>query len=215
MISTPSPQAWVQTNRSVRLRRRRRPRHLVLQARHAPRCQPTKPFSRLRLRPRLPPPRLVVDHSSTLRRGAMARNHLRFGVKSVIDRQLFAGHYLSPAEKKHVVAKPSGRKIRVTGMINQFRSIATDRSVENPAAVEAQQISRFVRPVTRVFFVVLQNLLVQNTFAPIFNHPSVRRNRFPSEETQTMDVGPADSQMKRRGCWVNLRPPPRRGFSGL
>jgi hypothetical protein len=173
------------------------------------------PLSRLRLRPRLPPSRLAVDRSSTLCRGAMAQNYLRFRVKPVIHRQLFAGHYLSPAEKKHVAARPPARKIGVTGMINQFRSIASHRSVENPAAVEAQQISRLVQPVTRVFFVLPQNLLVRNAFTPILDHSSMRRNRFPSEETPAMDAGSADKQVKRRGCWVSLRPPSRRRFSDL
>jgi hypothetical protein len=145
----------------------------------------------------------------------MAPNYLRFRVKSVIHRQLFAGHYLSPAEKKQVAESPPGRKIGVTGMINQFRSIATHRSVQNPAAVEAQQVSRFVRPTTRVFFVLPQHLLVRNAFTPILDHPSVRWNRFPSEETPAMDAGSADSQMKRRGCWVNFQPPSRRRFSGV
>jgi hypothetical protein len=84
---------------------------------------------------------LTVNGAPAIGRAALAADSGALRAVPVVESQLFARLNAAPTEEPHAPAHPLGLEVRIAAVIYAFGTGAVESTVEDPTAIEAQEIN--------------------------------------------------------------------------
>jgi len=145
----------------------------------------------------------AIEETTALWRAAVAGNFLAICRKAVIESEFLTGADVSPAEEEDVAASSTRQKIRLTAMIDEFRTAPACGCVDVPVPANAEEIDGLSSTRRPKLLHAFQSFSPCNPLACIFDHFLTRRNRFLREHTEAVNRRATDPQTKTRSPRVN------------